>query len=381
MRLLIVSDGPNITTGYGNIAKSFAKYLLRRGGVEVAFGSLQQLGGPLYAKINRECVPVYSCYGGQPPYLERTLMDFKPDLLLHVRDPVVLSPACFQGSYRLRPVASKYGCKVIHWAPIMGEPPAEVVQALSEDSDLVLCPTEWGFNLLLFGGMPSNRMEVLGWGVDVEVFYPDSGDKSIFGVPSDRIVIGTVGVHDRREKNYPLLMKAASILLKKYDLDVYLHTGSGAISIEHYAEILGLKGRILRPRIYIKDWGYPEDVMRKIYCSLDCYVSASGAEGFNMPVNEALCCRTPVVASAHPVHAEVAGGLALLADAKPLIPNAFHLDYAVDPEDLAKKIELVISGEYSIDSQAWREYVERIRWEAKVEKFAEIIAKKLGVRI
>ena len=381
MKVLIISDGPNITTGYGNIAKQFAKYLLRRGGVEIAFGSLQQLGSPLYIKVDSEYLTVYSCHGGQQPYLEKALIDFRPDFLIHIRDPIVLSQPHFYGSYRLKPVASQYNCKVIHWAPVMGNLPIEIIQALSDDSDLVLCPTEWGFNLLLFGGFPSNRMRVLRWGIDTEVFYPDSGDKGIFGIPNSRMVIGTVGVHDRREKNYPLLMKAVSILLKKYDLDLYIHSSSGAVSLEQYAEILGLKGRVLKPKIYIKDWGYPEDLMRKIYCSLDCYVSASGAEGFNIPINEALCCMTPTVASAHPVHVEVAGKLALLAEAKPLMPDLFHFNYIVDPDDLAKKVEKVINGEYIIDEQAWKEYVDWIRWESQVNRFAEIINEMFGMRI
>lgn len=372
MRLLIASDGPNITTGYGQIARQLAKYLMRAGGFEVAFASLQQMGDMTYVRVDGEYVPVYSLYGGQQPYLERVLSEFRADVLIHIRDPVVLVPHLFAGSYRLKPVAAKHGCKVIHWAPLMGEPPADVIRALTEDADFLLAPTQWAYEMYLFGGFPSNRMATVWWGVDTEVYYPEPHSKAEIGADPNRFLIGTVGVHDRREKFYPIILRAMSKLVKKYDVELFLHSGDGAFHFPHIAEQLGLRGRIIRPQIYIKDWGVPEPAMRALYNALDCYVTASGAEGFNMPVNEALCCRIPVVASAHPVHMEVMGNLALYAKAEPIVPNTFYFDYLTDPDDLAAKIETVIEGRWMIAEEEWRAYVDRIKWPSRVEELIAV---------
>ena len=46
MRILIVADGPNITSGYGNIARNLGKQYSKKGH-DIAFLSFQLLGGPV----------------------------------------------------------------------------------------------------------------------------------------------------------------------------------------------------------------------------------------------------------------------------------------------------------------------------------------------
>jgi len=46
MRILIAADGPNITSGYGNIARNLGKQYSKKGH-DVAFLSFQLLGGPV----------------------------------------------------------------------------------------------------------------------------------------------------------------------------------------------------------------------------------------------------------------------------------------------------------------------------------------------
>ncbi|MEM1944141.1 MAG: glycosyltransferase family 4 protein [Nitrososphaerota archaeon] len=371
MRILIISDGPQITTGYGVIAKSFGKYLSRKG-FDVLFGSLQNMGEPLHINVDGKFIPVYSCYGGQPAYLEKTLRQTTPDIVIHIRDPIVLVPGFFPSSYRIKPLCSKYGAKAVHWAPVMGELHTEVVKALQDDSDLVLVPTEWGYNTLLFSGVPSNRMEVLRWGVDTEVYRPlnDRPSKGDMGFSEDRFLIVSASVHDRHHKANPIIMKAASILLKKYDVELYLHTGSGSFHLEHYAEILGLKGRLVLPSAYLKDWGVPAETMNLIYNASDVVVSASTLEGANMVICEALACGRPVVASELPVHVEMTQGRGLYAEIVAYYPDTFHFARVTTAEKIASRIEQVIDG--------WRpegveEYRKWISWENRVEEFLEVL--------
>ncbi|MEM4154984.1 MAG: glycosyltransferase family 4 protein [Candidatus Caldarchaeum sp.] len=375
MRILLLSDGPQITTGYGIIARNFGKYL-RRKGFEVFFGSLQNLGEPLYIQVDGSYVPVYSCYGGQQPYMEKALRETTPDIVIHVRDPVVLQAGYFSSPYRLKPVCSKYGAKTVHWAPIMGEPHPDIVKALQEDSDLVLMPTEWSYNICLFSGLPANRMAMLRWGVDTEVYKPLPPElmpsREEMGFTEGRFMIMSASVHDRIHKAHPILMKAVSILLKKYDVELYLHTGSGAFHLQHYAEILGLKGRVIIPSIYLKDWGVPAETMNKIYNVADVVVSASTLEGANMVICEGLACGKPIVASKLPVHVEMTQDRGLYSDIVAYMPETFHFTMVTTAEMIAAKIEQVIEGWRPSGVEDYRKW---ISWENRVNEFEEVLKK------
>ncbi|MEM2233828.1 MAG: glycosyltransferase family 4 protein [Nitrososphaerota archaeon] len=378
MRVLLISDGPNITTGYGNIAYYLAKYLLRIRGVEVVFGSLQQLGSPLHIRVDSEYLPVYSVYGCQPAYYERTLSEVRPDVVVHIRDPVVLTPKYFPSSYRLKPLAEKYGAKVIHWAPFMGDPPADVVKALSEDSDLVLVPTNWAYDLLLYAGFPSNRMAVLRWGIDDEIFHRSrlrdrKEARRRLGLSEDAFVIGTIGVHDRPHKNYPAILRAASVL-NDPNLEVYLHTSSGSFDIQTFVERYGLKGKVVLPATYIKDWGWKVEDYLDVFAAIDVYVTASGAEGFNIPAVEAVCCGVATVASDIPVHREVLGEMATFARAYQIYPEGTYFCYVVDPEDLAEKIRAAKPP----DGAAVEEYRRRMSWMEIAKEFKVIVSEVIG---
>ncbi|MEM1557399.1 MAG: glycosyltransferase family 4 protein [Thermoproteota archaeon] len=375
MRILIVSDSPVILTGYGVIAKGFGKYLARRGH-EVFFGSLQHLGEPVKVEIDGKLFDMYSCAGGQPVYVEKTLSIVRPDVIMHIRDPVALTPGLFQAPYRFKPLAVKYGARVIHWAPLMGDPPAEVINALSEDSDLVLAPTEWSYNLYLYAGLPSNRLETLHWGVDTEIFreLDPKPKKSDLGFRDEAKLIVNVCVPDRFHKATPLLLKAAATLVREgYDLEVYLNTASGAFKLEHYVELYRLKGRVILPRLYSKDWGISSETLVKIYNVADVVASPSTLEGANMVICEALSCGTPVVATSLPVHVEMTTGKALYAKIAAELPEITNVMMVPDVEDIARKMKLVLDGEYSLSRESIEEYRRWIGWEEKVVKFEKIL--------
>jgi len=374
MKILIISDSPNITTGYGVIAYGFGKYL-SRAGFEVAFGALQQMGMPTKIEIDGKLFDIYSCYGGQTQYIEKTVEEARPDIAIHIRDPVVLTPALFIPSYRLKPTLARHGVKVIHWAPVMGEPPQEVVLSLIEDSDLLLAPTEWAYNLYLYHGFPSSRMEILRWGVDTEVYKPlqlSRNDRALFNLSTDRFVVMAAGVHDRIHKAYPILMKAVSMLAKKYDVELYLHTGVGAFKLDHYVDMLGLRGRVVIPAIYIKDWGIPFEEMVKLYNLVDVVCSPSALEGANMILCEALACGRPIVASELPVHVEMTMNSGLYAPIIAEMPDITCFMQVTTAEKIAEQLEKVIDGwrpkpEFIEDYRRW------ISWETRVKEFIEIL--------
>jgi glycosyltransferase involved in cell wall biosynthesis len=78
--------------------------------------------------------------------------------------------------------------------------------------------------------------------------------------------------------------------------------------------------------------GYaPRELARELYRAAEVFVYPSLAEGFGLPVAEAMACGTPVVASTAEALQEVAGGAALLAQPR-------------DVAGLARQIELVLEN-------------------------------------
>jgi len=58
----------------------------------------------------------------------------------------------------------------------------------------------------------------------------------------------------------------------------------------------------------------PEDDLPALYCGADFFIFPSYAEGFGLPVVEAMACGTPVICSAIPPLLEVVAGTALIVD-------------------------------------------------------------------
>jgi glycosyltransferase involved in cell wall biosynthesis len=78
--------------------------------------------------------------------------------------------------------------------------------------------------------------------------------------------------------------------------------------------------------------GYaPRDLARELYRAAEVFVYPSLAEGFGLPVAEAMACGTPVVTSTAEALREVAGNAALYADPR-------------DPAVLARQIELALEN-------------------------------------
>lgn len=92
-----------------------------------------------------------------------------------------------------------------------------------------------------------------------------------------------------------------------------------------------------------------------------CVAYPSVAEGFGLPVLEALACGATVVTTRATVMEDVAGGHALLADAGDVLSLAGALGEAVDLDDSAR----------ARHARSAREHAERFTWAASVERHLE----------
>jgi len=317
-------------------------------------------------------VEMYSCKGGAEPFFDRCLREAKPDIVIHIRDAFAHIREFFPAPYHVKPICEKYGVKSILWVPVQSEPlPKQYAQACVNESDLTLVPTEWGKEQLVWTGVPFNHIEVLPWGFDPEIYCSADSkpDKTEFGFSENSVAIGSIGVNDQARKNWPTLLLAFQKVKKEIpEAELFLMTGSGAFHLPHFIESLGLRGSVILPKHYMKEWGISEDKLIRFYQCLNVYVSLSAAEGFNLPLLEAAVCGAKVVASDHPNHKEVLGNYGYFVKSYRIWPSAWSFDGASDPDDAAEKIIQAIR-----DDDRRFENFNKFRWDNIAKRFLNIL--------
>jgi glycosyltransferase involved in cell wall biosynthesis len=340
-RIVLISDSPNVNTGYGVASHNLGREL-RKLGHDICFIGFAATGAPTYHKLDGEEVPLYA--GSSTLAIERTFLEWKPSAAIHIRDAFVHASHWHTHPYSLMSIPDRP--KIILWTPIQAENlPGEFVQACMNECDFCVTFTKWGSDVLLFQGVPSNRMSSIWLGFDPDIFKPNEVKKEEYGFSEKRPLIGSIGIADQYRKGWPILLEAFSIAKNKFpDLDLYLGTSpEGHYSLTHHADKLGVKGSIIYPERYDKNWGLTSEDMAGLYNCLDAYVTTSIAEGFNLPMLEAFACGVPVICTDLPNHREILGDAAFFIPSRKGYPTAWSFEWLADPESTSELIVKVLT--------------------------------------
>lgn len=199
-----------------------------------------------------------------------------------------------------------------------------------KEADAIIVPSEFTRTRLErhFGRL--DNVKVIHHGVDHDRFRPMNAEadesRERDGWQKDRRVVLHIGTIEPR-KNLENLVRAFEILaVDDPHVTLMLVGQKGWKSDDVYASI---KSSRFRNRIY--EIGYlSEGELLKVMHHASCIAYPSFAEGFGLPVLEAMAAGVPVVTSAGSVMEEVAGGCAWLCN-------------ALDPNDISEKLATAIS--------------------------------------
>jgi glycosyltransferase involved in cell wall biosynthesis len=139
-------------------------------------------------------------------------------------------------------------------------------------------------------------------------------------------------------KNVPLLIEAFAQLLRRRPAVQLVIAGEDA----RHPEVKAAAGQ-LPPGCAVLPGRLPEDAISDLYRGAAAVVIPSRAEGFGLPVLEAMACGVPVVCSDIPVLRELADGVAIFGD--PSSPASFAagmeaaLDSATDGGRIQRGLE------------------------------------------
>lgn len=181
--------------------------------------------------------------------------------------------------------------------------------AFVRDGNLIITTSNWARGRIIEAGFPEEKVHVVSHGVDPAIFCPISAEeraasRANLGFHPDETVFLNVGVAVWN-KGIDLVLRAFALLrekghrvrlILKDQRDVY---GMGVDSMVQsliatcpaladpatIAAISIIPGNLTRPQL------------RQLFGVADCYVSPYRAEGFNLPVLEAIACALPVIVS------------------------------------------------------------------------------------
>ncbi|GAB0119780.1 glycosyltransferase [Acidisoma sp. 7E03] len=178
------------------------------------------------------------------------------------------------------------------------------------DDNRIVTPSRWSRDRIVEFGFPEEKVSVVPHGADRDLFSPLTAEerrarRSLLGLALDETVFVNVG-GAFWNKGLDLLLTAFCRLkqsrprirlLLKDQRDLYGRTaetvvkeltdsGACAFDAATLAAISIIPGHLTRPQL------------RDLYGMADAYVSPYRAEGFNLPVLEAIACGTPVIVTA-----------------------------------------------------------------------------------
>lgn len=190
--------------------------------------------------------------------------------------------------------------------------------------DHIVTYTEFGKEQLLIGGM-SKKIHVIPHGVDLTKFRrmdKQSVKKAMKMGANDFIVLNVSRNQPRKRLDMFFFIFAEWV--KRYNLPenvrTYYHGAlqDYGIDILQWCEYLGIKNRlaISRPDLTPTN-GLTDEQMNMVYNSADVFFTTTAAEGWGLPVAEAMAVGVPCVLPAHSALKEWPEGNALYADCYP----------------------------------------------------------------
>jgi glycosyltransferase involved in cell wall biosynthesis len=308
---------------------------------------------------------------------------FRPDVIIYLQELWPLDPG-------FPPRLAERGLRWIPIVPIDSEPICAAVERLRNLSE-VITYSRFGAQQLGQRGIHSTFIPHT---VETGIFQPKDrrSAREHFGLPVDRFIFGMVAVNlgNPSRKGFQHVLWAFERFRRIHpNSALYLHTfyeaGKG-FPIEAYAHSLGIDDAIIQIDDAEQLFHIGRDDMAELYAAFDCMLAPSMAEGFCVPIVEAMACGVPVIVtdfaamSEHLSHGETGllvqpmcrwllptGMRVVEADRESLLEQMLRI-YGEDREAMGARGRRFVVEQYDADrvwERSWRPYLERLEQKGK----------------
>ncbi len=180
-------------------------------------------------------------------------------------------------------------------------------QAFTRDDNRIITPSVWSRDRLVEGGMDADGIVVVPHGVKTDTFTPllpadRQAGRAALGVADDETLFVNVGVATWN-KGLDILVKAFARVRRQHphvrlllkDHKALYGIGADRTLAQVARAHPGLIDSQVLAGISVVSGSLDQAQLRALYGVADAYVSPYRAEGFNVPVLEAMACGTPVI--------------------------------------------------------------------------------------
>ena len=328
MKIICMTDSPNIKTGMARVGREIALGLCEAGHEVVYIGWYRD--APDTQKWPFKLIPSENKHYGEDVF-DRTIVAERPDYVLTIGDPWMYSYIADKRKCRTRDLFQWIGYVAVDGHTVNGTLPVFWDKVIN-DMDRVVAYTNYGKNVLL-KSFPNivDRLSMIYHGVKTDTYYP-LPEQSIEKVREQFIVkdkfVFLIVARNQGRKNWSEVFKAWKIIQDDNLCPnavlwphTYFYDRSG-YNMDDIIDTFGLDktksivffdtiARSENPMSMV-----PDKVLNQLYNASDCLISLGG-EGFGLPIIENMACRKPSILIDHSAPAELgANGRALLVKVK-----------------------------------------------------------------
>lgn len=185
----------------------------------------------------------------------------------------------------------------------------------------VVAYSRFGYHELL-KWFPPSKVHYIPHGISTDIFKPLKNRDEIreefereYGIPKDAVLYVNVGANVGMRKEIPLLMRTFKRLVQKGYEKAYLfiHTNAYQVfprgfDLIAWRGMLGMEKHIHFPAYNPIVSPVSNEQLARIYNAADVYVQNSVAEGYGLPIVEAMSCGRPVIAPLNSAQTELVTG-------------------------------------------------------------------------
>jgi len=371
-RILWISDSPEAPTGNGKITREFIKRYNNKD-YSVAVLGRGYTGWPRVT--NKYDTILYPMNIGKPyPELMKEISrEFKPHIVISCLDMWQID--WIEHAKHSEAVTN------IGYISIYGKPVPYEWKKVVKHLDLAVCYSEFGKNVLK-EFMPFSSVEMIHLGVDTDLYRPLTNKEKLKRrlKAEGRFVVGCIARNQLRKRLDKLLEGFAKFA--KTNKDTVLYLKSEAVSDHGYdlpdlIDYWDIGDKVILDENKKKS-GYDEKRVVEIINAFDVYVQTAGAEGFGLPLLEAMSCGIPVVAPDYSSCSELVRGHGVLL--KPyfhrIIDMAGVEQVSIDTDELAEKLHELYENDTMRKelSEKGRDFAETLSWEVFGRRWKDILS-------
>ncbi len=308
MKYLLMGVSPNISTGYGIVAKNLMKGFLKNK-VDIKQLGFQTVGEP-YGKEKEWLLPIRNDVFGADA-LQHYIPLFGIDYVLSIIDN--FAPPYFY----VPKLVKQLGCKYIAHVTENGVPLGTANFSSLRDADFMVAPSKFVEKQLL-NAFPKEKVRMIYHGVDTKIFKPLPKNevekfKEEIGYKNKFVFLSVATNTAAIQKNWTGTFYAYKIFLTQNPeaKDTILHcqtemNNPAGLDLELLAKKFGIDKNVYYIDVKLNIGFHPEE-MAKLYNISDCHVLSGMGESFGLPMLEGMACGLPQIFPNHSTGPELVG--------------------------------------------------------------------------